>query len=501
MRVMDVVSVSVAASCATLAALHLVIWWKSRHGRANLWFALLAAGMAAFSWFALAMMRADTTAEYAAAIRWLNLPIFVMVVAITLFVRCSFPTSRAWLGHAAWGLRLLTLFVNVIRPQGMDYARIDAVHRIPFLGDTVSVAEGVTSGWHWVGQLAFVFLLWLIVDATRAAWRADTPEARRRARVIGVPLSVFVLGGPAQAALVFGGALRWPHVEFVPFLGLLAAMSYELCRDVLRAAQLTRELQVSQAALIESERQMSMAAAAARAAEAAAHELSGRLINAQEDERRRIARDLHDDVNQRLALLSVDLELLGRGPTEAARHAMLEQLATQLRALSSDVHQLSYQLHPAKLDQLGLVTAARGWCRDVSQQSRVRVEMTTDQVPGNLPPDIALALFRIIQESLRNVVRHSAATTARVQLLGAESRLELAIVDDGCGFDAVEATRCGGLGLVSMQERVRLLHGTLAIESRPGAGTRIAVSVPVPRPNDDVAGVMPERGHPAIASR
>lgn len=214
-----------------------------------------------------------------------------------------------------------------------------------------------------------------------------------------------------------------------------------------------------------------------------AHEmrnLAGRLIKAQEDERRRIARELHDDFSQRLALLSVELDLLASAPPDAPSSGpgRLGEMATHVRDLSSEVHRMAYELHPAKLDQLGLVAAARAFARELSQQSGVRVGFEPGTVPRELPSEVALGLYRILQEALQNTIRHSGAAEAVVELRAEPDRILLTVSDTGSGFDVERARREGGLGLSSMQERVRLLHGTLAVTSAPGQGTRIEVSVP-----------------------
>jgi PAS domain S-box-containing protein len=218
-----------------------------------------------------------------------------------------------------------------------------------------------------------------------------------------------------------------------------------------------------------------------RRAEQAAREVSGRLIHAQENERRRIARDLHDDLNQQLALLLIEMELLGRGrpPSESQHRQHMEQVAARIRGLCSEVHKLSYRLHPAKLDQLGLVAAARSLCRELSQQSGIRIDFGDRDVPGDIPPEVSLCLYRVIQESLQNLIRHSGAKEAGVQLEFASNELNLLIRDAGKGFDPVVIRSAGGLGLVSMEERVRLVHGAFAIRSRPGCGTQIEARVPL----------------------
>lgn len=207
-------------------------------------------------------------------------------------------------------------------------------------------------------------------------------------------------------------------------------------------------------------------------------ELAGRLIHAQEDERRRLARELHDDFSQRLALLSVEMELqgTGAGPESAAA---LAGMAARVKDLSTEVHRMAYDLHPAKLDQLGLVAAARAYCRELAQQSGLKIAFEPGDLPRALPADVALCFYRLIQEALQNTVRHAGAREARVELGAAPGRVRLAVSDDGRGFDVERARREGGLGLSSMQERVRQVRGELKIESTPGRGTRLEASAPL----------------------
>jgi signal transduction histidine kinase len=206
--------------------------------------------------------------------------------------------------------------------------------------------------------------------------------------------------------------------------------------------------------------------------------LTGRLLESQESERRRVARELHDDVNQGLALLTIEMELLASSPPEspAAVACQLRELGAGLKALSSSVHGLSHRLHPSKLEQLGLVAAVRDLCREIGQGHGLEVKFTHSPDPGPLPPDAALCLYRIAQEALRNVVKHSAARHAAVGLDASDQQVRLQITDDGSGFDPAVAR---GLGLVSMRERLNLVGGRLTIDSRPAAGTRIDVVVPI----------------------
>ena len=179
-------------------------------------------------------------------------------------------------------------------------------------------------------------------------------------------------------------------------------------------------------------------------AEEAAHALSGRLIQAQEKARAQLARDLHDDLNQGLALLSVELEMFGQNPaTDPAKiAARMAEFSSRAKRLASEVHQLSHELHPVKLDQLGLVAAMRGFCEEFTLVHQMVIDFTARDVPGFLPDGTALCLYRITQEALHNVVKHSGGTAARVEITYEDGQLRLSIADDGAGFDPAGGARC-----------------------------------------------------------
>ena len=214
---------------------------------------------------------------------------------------------------------------------------------------------------------------------------------------------------------------------------------------------------------------------------AALHSLSARLISAQEDERSRIARELHDDFNQRLALLAVDLERFHDGLPETQENLVdgLASLLRRTRELSSDVHRLSHQLHPSILQHLGLVAAARSFCKEISEQHDIHIELVHHEVPRSLPSDIALCFYRIIQEALRNVIKHSDAKSARIEITKMESELSLHISDNGIGFDPESDRTRHGLGLLSMRERLRQVDGTISFMRIEPTGTRINVRIPI----------------------
>jgi PAS domain S-box-containing protein len=213
----------------------------------------------------------------------------------------------------------------------------------------------------------------------------------------------------------------------------------------------------------------------------ALEKVSGQLIEAQEKERGRIARDLHDDICQRLALLAMEISQANRcaeGSAEATKQRLTE-IRKHCSEIASDVQSLSHQLHSAKLDYLGVVAAIRGFCDEFCRQHEVRIEITDANVPHPLPKDISLCLFRVAQEALHNAVKYSGTNQFTVRVLGMVDCVQLVVSDAGAGFD-VEATKGNrGLGLVSMQERVHLVHGSLVVESRPGQGTKVVAVVPV----------------------
>jgi PAS domain S-box-containing protein len=214
-------------------------------------------------------------------------------------------------------------------------------------------------------------------------------------------------------------------------------------------------------------------------AQEALESVSGRLIEAQEKERSRIARDLHDDICQRLALLSMELEQANRNGAPPSTKRKLEEIRQHCSEITGDVQSLSHQLHSSKLEYLGIVAAIRSFCKEFAKQHDVSLDFRDENVPTHLPRDISLCLFRVAQEALHNAVKYSGTNRFSVGVRGVAGEIQLEVNDAGAGFDVEEAKGNRGLGLVSMQERVHLVHGRFAVESKPGAGTKIVAVVPV----------------------
>ncbi|MDX1410903.1 MAG: PAS domain S-box protein, partial [Nitrospirales bacterium] len=211
--------------------------------------------------------------------------------------------------------------------------------------------------------------------------------------------------------------------------------------------------------------------------------LGGQLISAQEEERRRISRELHDDMNQRLAVLALNIQAAQQQLFETDHmFNTLQNLYDQVSSLSDDVRHLAYQLHPSILDDLGLEVALQSFVNDFTKWEGTRVSFTSTEVPRGLPHEVASCLYRITQESLRNVARHARATAVDLNLTFQKDAIKLCIKDNGLGFNvhALPAEK-KGLGLIGMQERIRLIQGTLTLESYPGEGTEICASIPLPQ--------------------
>ena len=226
-------------------------------------------------------------------------------------------------------------------------------------------------------------------------------------------------------------------------------------------------------------------------AEEALSKVSQRLIEAQEEERRWIARELHDDISQRLALLAFHLGALKRSisPTAVELMQELRDINEHALQLGKDVQGLSHRLHSSSLEHLGLASAAARFCRELSGQQGIEVDFRCENFPERVPKEISLCLFRILQEALQNAVKHSSGQHFRVLLRGLSNEIQLTVQDDGIGFDPKAAGNGDGLGLTSMKERLKLVNGVLTIHSQLRRGTTIHACVPLnPKKTAAVAG-------------
>jgi PAS domain S-box-containing protein len=215
-------------------------------------------------------------------------------------------------------------------------------------------------------------------------------------------------------------------------------------------------------------------------ADDALSKMSQKLIEAHEEERNWIARELHDDINQRVALLAVELERLNQEPSDTAR--LREEIAQgirQLHDISGDIQALSHRLHSSKLEYLGLRSTAAIFCKELSDRQKVRIDFCSEDLPNDLPEEISICLFRVLQEALKNAITHSGSQHLQVSLSVELDEIRLMVRDSGAGFDPQGAMEARGIGLMSMKERLKLVGGTLSIDSRLHSGTTVHARVPI----------------------
>jgi len=204
--------------------------------------------------------------------------------------------------------------------------------------------------------------------------------------------------------------------------------------------------------------------------------MTRKLIQAQEQERARIGRELHDDVTQRLAMLSIELQQLQENPS--ALLSRLQDVRNRLSEISNDVQALSHDLHSSKLEYLGIGAGIKSWCKEFSQRHKMDIDFRGD-ISSRVPIEVGLSLLRVVQEASQNARKHSGVRRIEVQLREKSRQIHLVVKDKGRGFDPEESAQGTGLGLTSMRERVRLMNGTMSIDSRPMVGTTIDVRVPL----------------------
>src|SRR6478672_6931912 len=249
-----------AGACLTLAFLQFIVWWKNRAARANLVFVMGAVAVAVFAGLELALMRAETPAQFGSVARWIHVPAWVLIVSIVAFVRLYLNAGRRWLAWTVVAVRTLSLILNFILSPNINYRKITALRHVPFLGESVSVPVGVPNPWMLVAQFSLLLLVIFVVDATIAVWRRGH---RRQALVVGGSIISLVVMASGQAVAVTWGIMATPLTVSLFYLILVAAMAYELSYDLIRAARLNRQLQASEATLRESEQRFRTVADAA----------------------------------------------------------------------------------------------------------------------------------------------------------------------------------------------------------------------------------------------
>jgi two-component system sensor histidine kinase UhpB len=335
---------------------------------------------------------------------------------------------------------------------------------------------------------AVVLTVLLIVTCTLAFARSTGSQAFPALLYLPLPLLLWATarfgpGGTGWGALLVSITASWnalhgrgPFSSRTPIEEVISLQLFLLASTIplLFLGAVIRERNRASRVVKESE-------SALRSSYTRVSELAGKLITAQENERARIARDMHDDFNQQLAALSISISTLRqRLPVEGAEldHA-LRILQERTVALADQVRHFSHDLHPGLLNHVGLVPALRTHCTQVAEQQHLDLAFTADDDLGPIPRDVAVCLYRIVQEGLRNIVSHAHTPDARVTVLRSSDGLELTIADRGRGFEPVATVARSGLGLLSIQERARLVGGTLTVTSARGRGTKLHVRIPI----------------------
>src|SRR6266566_3306787 len=299
----------------------------------------------------------------------------------------------------------------------------------------------------------------LLITPTLLYWFVGGQSAKRRPKELA--LLVSGLAVVSYYAFVIPHTLYFPLLLYVPL-------------PLLFLAVLVEERQAIQEELRRSQKKVGEHFEEIR-------NLVGRLVGAQEGERRRIARELHDDISQRFALLSIEIQRTKEVPPTSVGNlrSRMDELEKQASEISTSVESLSHELHSSRLEYLGIVSAIRGFCKEFGDKHKVTVDFDDEGIPPTVPQDISLCLFRVMQEGLHNAAKHSGVRVFEVKLHGSPAEIHLIVRDSGVGFDPELARDTQGLGLISMQERVRLVKGTISITSRPQSGTEINVRVPL----------------------
>lgn len=330
-----------------------------------------------------------------------------------------------------------------------------------------------------------VFLLAILSLPLATGWAESSLTAKETWKILDTAI-------PPGSAILFREPSLWAlhRREILAVLAVLALQSVLIAglfvqRSRRRSAE--RALRLQKDELSRANRQLQEEASEReriRADLQASREeyrwLAGNLLTSQEKERRKFAHELHDDITQRLAALSIEAGMLEREFRDSPEPLgeKLKGIRKELMKLSGDIHSLSRQLHPSILDDLGLPEAMRAECARFSRHEGITVSYESEDVPRDLPGDVKLCLYRVLQEGLRNVAKHAGATRIRVRLAGESGALRFTLEDNGVGFSPEGKGRYTGLGLISMRERVHLIGGDFLLESNPGKGAVIRVTVP-----------------------
>lgn len=440
-----------AAVFLTIALLHLTVWFRARSSSSHLLFAMTAAAAGANAIAEENMYRADSVDAMGTALQWYVATSGFWIIAVVWFIAAYTHLGRTGrlLASAITGVFSMALLLNLFSPASFLYTEITSLREIVLpWGESIRLAVGQDNPLRFISELTLFAVLGLVVNGVYQLWRRGQ---RRRAWWFGAVVLGFMVCFGTHAFLVDTGRLDSPYLSTFGFLALVGLTSYDLAGEIMRTSQLSDQLK-------QKETQLRTAVA---------------------DERSRIASELHDSVTQTLfstaAIADALPEVWRRRPEEAQR--ALEQLNELTKAALAEMRTLLVELRPSALQDKKLSQLLRQLADAAAGRSNIQIQVEAN---GNaeLPQDVKVELYRIAQEMLNNVIKHSEANTATICLQSADEALVLSMRDDGRGFDPAKIEP-GHLGLEIMRERVRTIGADLSIDSKTAHGTELTVRWPL----------------------
>ena len=466
----------VGTASLTLALVHGVVWLLDRRSRAHLAFCILALSVAAIARIEYAMMRAATPQEYAEWLRWIHVALFFTTLGLVMFVRVYFGTGRAWLGSTVIGLRAVVTVSNVLGPAGASWL-VTGLEQLPLLGEQVSANRlGAVRPLQWLATSTALLLVVYVLDASIALWRRAEREARRKAALVGGAIAVFVLAATIEPQLIIWGVVKMPIMLSPAFLVMLGVMTYELCRDIVRAATVEKEAHRLRDELAHIARVSTLSGLSG----SLAHELNqplGAILRNAEAAELLLERPTPDLAELRAIVADIRADDQRAG-------AIIERMRALLKRHSLELHRVPLQ--PLAQEVLALVRA------DAAAR-RVTLDLA---VPESLPPVVAdrVQLSQVLLNLLVNgidAVSESSKRRVAIEARRADERtVEIAVADSGHGiapdmlakvFEPFVTTKANGMGIgLAVSRTIIEAHGgRLWAQNNAQAGATFRFTLPV----------------------
>lgn len=487
----------VASACLTLAVIHALVWWRERQAWSNLFFSLAAAGTAGLGVCEYWMMQSTTISGFGTALRWLHVPVWVIILSLVGFVQTFLRSGRPWLAWTVCSVRTLSVVLGFVQSPNLNFREITHLRLVPFFGETVVIGEGVPNPWMLVGQASLLLLVVFVVDAAVTAWRRGD---RRRALVVGGGIIVFVIAGSIQSVLVLWRLIDVPLTPSLFFLGLVMAMGHELSRDVLNAGRLARELAHRRVELARVNRVSTMGELAASLAHELNQPLTGILSNAQAGE----------------------LLLERRPPDTAELREVLAAVIADTRRASDIIRQMRDFLckRDTPRESLDLNAVIEQVLRLLRSEAVLQEVMFQAELAPGLPPvlgdrgqlqQVCLNVFLNAQQAMAMVESSARRLVIRTRQEEA-GRVQVTIDDSGPGFDPARldevfdpfyTTRAEGMGmgLAICRSIVESHAGHIHACNRPEGGARVTLVLPTAeaaRPSANRDSVSGQSANPGV---